>query len=149
MFRLKQILTSLTLLALLTCWPARASEAFQPIQDPDAFAAEMQTLISAGSFKEMSERVAESFGEADKGPVLEQSFAIVASKTFDFSAKVLDRDFNGALRQIIYCAFVADADFIYFRYNFKMTSKGWMLTNFSWKNETQELFPKDFVAEGP
>ena len=31
------------------------------------------------------------------------------------------------------------------RFNFKMSKDGWILANFNFKSETNELFPKDFV----
>jgi hypothetical protein len=34
---------------------------------------------------------------------------------------------------------------MYFRFNFKMSSGGLILVNFTFKDETTELFPKDFV----
>jgi hypothetical protein len=42
---------------------------------------------------------------------------------------------------------VEDIGFVYFRFNFKMTGTGWVLANFNFKSETEELFPKDFVAK--
>jgi hypothetical protein len=51
----------------------------------------------------------------------------------------------GALRQIVYYSYLEGLGFVYFRFNFKMTSTGWILANFSFKDETNELFPKDFT----
>ena len=48
--------------------------------------------------------------------------------------------------QIIYYVYLEDVAFFYFRFNFKMTGAGWMLSNFTFKSETEELFPKDFVT---
>lgn len=45
----------------------------------------------------------------------------------------------------MYYAHVEDIGFVYFRYNFKMTGAGWRLVNFTFKEETNELFPKDFI----
>ena len=59
--------------------------------------------------------------------------------------KVYEKDHDGALRQIVYYAHVEDIGFVYFRYNFKMTGAGWRLVNFTFKEETNELFPKDFI----
>ena len=66
-------------------------------------------------------------------------------KKFDFTKKAIDKDYNGALRQIVYYSYVEGLGFIYFRFNFKMTSTGSILAHFSFKDETNELFPKDFT----
>jgi len=39
---------------------------------------------------------------------------------------------------------VENLGFVYFRFNFKMTSKDWVLANFNFKSESAELLPKDF-----
>ena len=69
-------------------------------------------------------------------------------KKFDFGKKVYDKDYNGALRQIVYYTYVENFGFVYFRFSFKMTSRGWYLTNFLFKESSDELFPKDLI-EGP
>jgi hypothetical protein len=70
---------------------------------------------------------------------------ILDNKRIDFSKKVIDKEIGGALRQIMYYVYVEDVGFLYFRLNFKMTSTGWILANFTFKSETNELFPKDFT----
>jgi len=60
---------------------------------------------------------------------------------------VIDKDYNGGLRQIVYYSYHEGLGFVYFRFNFKMTSTGWILTNFSLKDETDELFPKGFTDD--
>jgi hypothetical protein len=75
---------------------------------------------------------------------------IFDGKKFDFSRKVVDRNFHNALRQIVYYSnienpAISPIGFFYFRFTFKMTSCGWVLAHFSFKDEANELFPKDFT----
>ena len=70
---------------------------------------------------------------------------ILEDKNFDFTKKVIDKDYNNALRQIVFYSHIKNLGFMYFRFNFKMTSTGWVLANFTLKDETNELFPRDFM----
>jgi hypothetical protein len=76
--------------------------------------------------------------------VVQGALRVFDGKNFDFSKKVIDNEVGGALRQIIHYSYVEQVGFIYFRFNFKMTSKGWVLANFNFKSETNELLRKDF-----
>ena len=70
---------------------------------------------------------------------------ILEDKNFDFTKKVIDKDYSNALRQIVFYSYIKNLGFAYFRFNFKMTSTGWVLANFTFKDETNELFPRDFM----
>ena len=49
---------------------------------------------------------------------------ILEDKNFDFTKKVVDKDYNNALRQIVFYSYIKNLGFVYFRFNFKMTSTG-------------------------
>ncbi len=115
------------------------------IDDPDRFANEIVTLLNQGSFHEAAVKIADTFGKQESLPTLENAFKILEGKKFDFTKKVIDKDFNGALRQIIHYAYLPGLGFIYFTFNYKMTSTGWMLTFFNYKDANNELFPPGFV----
>ncbi|MGH6784618.1 MAG: hypothetical protein ACREBP_08355, partial [Sphingomicrobium sp.] len=58
---------------------------------------------------------------------------------------VIDNSYGKALRQIVYYTNIEGLGFVYFRFNLKMTSQGWVLAHFFFKSETNDLLPKDFV----
>jgi hypothetical protein len=119
-----------------------------PIDDPDRFSNEAFTLVSQNKFHDAAHKLAETVGQPDTAKRLEHGLKHFAGRKFDFGRKVYDKDYGGALRQIIYVAYFEKTGFIYFRFTYKMTSRGWYLTNFLFKDGGQELFPKGFV-EGP
>jgi hypothetical protein len=115
------------------------------IQDPAKFCGDL--FADASQFKSdtLARTIANAVGKPESAEVLEKALKLLDDKRFDYTRKVLDKDFEGALRQIVYYAYVVDLGFVYFRFNFKMTGTGWILAHFNFKSETNDLFPKDFV----
>jgi hypothetical protein len=115
------------------------------VPDPGKFATDtMQSLATKGT-QEASATIVNTIGRASALEAFRASMALIDGKKYDFVRKVIDKEYQGALRQIVYYAHVEDVGFIYFRYNFKMTGEGWRLVNFAFKDETNELFPKGFL----
>jgi len=110
---------------LVLAFPASSAEPAR-IGDPDKFSEEIVQTISK------------------KRPRYAADMQVFEG-SFDFTKKVIDKDYNGGLRQIVYYSYHEGLGFVYFRFNFKMTSTGWILANFWFKDETNELFPKDFT----
>lgn len=117
-----------------------------PIKDPDAFASEIIGLMAKNRGKDAANAIATTVGRPDSVDPLTKALGIFEGKKFDYTKKVIDKEYSGALRQIIYLTYVDGFTFVYFRFNFKMTSRGWILSNFFYKDEAQDLFPKDLVA---
>jgi hypothetical protein len=115
------------------------------IQDPGKFCEDLFADISPFKPAEIAKKVATAIGKPEASEMLENAMKILADKKVDFSKKVIDKDFNNVLRQIVYYAYVENIGFLYFRMNFKMTSTSWILASFNFKIETNELFPKDFI----
>jgi hypothetical protein len=115
------------------------------IQDPGKFCDDLFAKISPFKPSEMARKVAATIGKPEVAESLETGMKVLDDKKVDFSKKVIDKDIGNALRQIVYYAYVENVGFLYFRLNFKMTGTGWVLANFNFKGETNELFPKDFV----
>jgi hypothetical protein len=115
------------------------------LDDPDRFSSEVVILLSQGSFHDAAVKIVETMGKQEVLPQLETALKIIEGKKFDFTKKVIDKDFNGALRQIIHYAYLPGFGFVYFTFNYKMTSQGWMLTFFNYKDANNELFPAGFV----
>ena len=115
------------------------------IQDPGKFCDDLFANISPFRSGDLAKKVAAAIGKPEATETMTNALKLLDDKKIDYSKKVIDRDINNALRQIVYYAYVENIGFVYFRVNFKMTSTGWILANFNFKSETNELFPKDFV----
>jgi hypothetical protein len=89
--------------------------------------------------------ISETIGKPSLAENLQNALNALASKKIGYSDKVVDHSFGKGLRQIVYYCFVENIGFVYFRFNYKMSDHGWILANFIFKTETNELFPKDFV----
>ena len=129
---------------LVLAIPASAAEPHR-ISDPDKFCEQVTQAISSNARGEAVDLVVNSIGKPELVSTLTNALQIFDGKNFDFTRKVIDKDYNGGLRQIVYYSYVENLGFTYFRCNFKMTNTGWVLANFAFKDETQELFPKDFI----
>ena len=117
----------------------------RPIDNPDKFTTDLIQTIANGAPNDAAGIISEAIGGQPAAlSKLQNAFQVFNGKKFDFSKKVIDNEIGGALRQIINYSYVEQLGFIYFRFNFKMTSKGWVLANFTFKSETDELLPKDF-----
>jgi hypothetical protein len=124
--------------------PALAAEPSR-ISDLDKFCEETVQTISSKARREAADSITNSMGKPEASGTLANALQIFEGKNFDFTKKVVDKNYNGVLRQIVYYSYVEKLGFAYFRFNFKMTSGGWILANFAFKDETNELFPKDFI----
>jgi hypothetical protein len=124
--------------------PASAAEPLR-ISDLDKFCEEIVQTISNKARREAADVITNSMGKPELSGTLANALQVFEGKNFDFTKKVADKGYNGALRQIVYYSYVENLGFAYFRFNFKMTSSGWLLANFAFKDETNELFPKDFI----
>jgi hypothetical protein len=122
---------------------ARADPQYVP--DPDKYAADIMQLLAEKNVASASKMISDTIGKPSYADNLQNALNALTSKNIDYSGKVIDNTFGKSLRQIIYYSFVENIGFIYFRFNFKMSSHGWILANFIFKTETNELFPKDFV----
>lgn len=123
--------------------PAFADTALR-MQDPEKFCNEIFGTPPQINAPDAGKKIATTIGKPEFADTLEKALRIMDGKKVDIFRKVKDEDFGGALRQMIYYAYLQDLGFIYFRFNFKLTSTGWILAHFSFKSETQELFPKEF-----
>ena len=132
---------------VLVGFVAMTSAAADPatVADPGKFAADTMQSLATNGTQAASATIVDTIGRAGVLEAFRASMAPLDGKKFDFVRKVIDKDYEGALRQIIYYAHVEGAGFVYFRYTFKMTGAGWKLVNFTFREEANELFPKDFL----
>ena len=138
-------LVALTLGIVLAWHATAAAQTFKPIQNPDLFSSEVMRKIETRESAAAATIIAESTGQPAVAQTLTNALQIFEGKKFDLVRKVVDNEIAGALRQIIYYSYVENLGFAYFRFHFKITSNGWILTHFAFKDEAQGLFPKDFI----
>jgi hypothetical protein len=123
------------------------AQQWRALDDPESFGQNVLALINTGKSGEASELVARTLGaNSESATALEKELHSFSGRSAGFSAKVLDKEFNGALRQIVYYSYYKVGVFAYFRFNFKNTGSGWLLANFNYRTEIQELFPDDFAC---
>ena len=63
-----------------------------------------------------------------------------------FVEKVQDTKYGTALREVTYVALYRQTDYMYFKFTIKKNKGGWLISNFEFKSEAADLFPKDFVT---
>jgi hypothetical protein len=141
-----RIARELVLCLLALCLAASAAIAAPPpVADPDKYAARVMGLIAKSDMAAVAKMIADSIGKPTYADTIQNGFDSLTGKTIDYSDKVIDNTFGKSLRQIVYYTFVDQTGFVYYRFNFKMSSHGWILANFIFKSENNELFPKDFI----
>ncbi len=133
-------------IAVWLAWQTSAvAQGPKPVEQPDRFSAGIVETIAKGALKEAAVSVGEVVGQPTGAQNIQSALQVFEGKKFDFVKKVVDKELAGALRQIIYYSYVEKLGFAYFRFNFKMTSKGWILAHFMFKDETQGLLPQEFA----
>jgi hypothetical protein len=137
--------TAAMVMAMLLAWQLSAWAQPKPIGSPDKFSGDVIELIARGAAKDAAVTITDVMGQPAAAINIQNALQVFEGKRFDYSKKVIDNNIADALRQIIHYSFVENVGFVYFRFNFKMSSKGWLLANFTFKTETNELFPKDLV----
>ena len=63
-----------------------------------------------------------------------------------FVEKVQDTKYGTALREVTYVALYRQTDYMYFKFTIKKNKGGWLISNFEFKSEAADLFPKGFVT---
>ncbi len=116
------------------------------ITNPEDFSATAMHDLASGKVADVATRIAEVVGRRDQATVLTDYMKPLEGKHANYYKKVVDKDFSGALRQIVHYAYMPEIGFVYFRFNFKQTGNGWILANFKFVSEVQELFPLAFES---
>jgi len=106
---------------------------------------EVMRQLSNNEVASVSKMISDTIGKPSYADNVQNAPNALTSKKIGYSDKVVDHSFGKGLRQIVYYCFVENIGFVYFRFNYKMSKHGWILANFNFKTETNELFPKDFV----
>lgn len=136
-----------TLSSALLCGTAAAAQPSR-VDDPAAFS---ETIVRdfTAHVPDMARSIAAAIGRPETAEGLTRSLQQFAGKRIDFADKVVDQKYGTALNQIVYYTFIDDFGFLYLRFNFKRTTTGWILSNFTYRSETDELFPAGFGPRQP
>jgi len=81
--------------------PASAAEP-RRVSDPDKLCQDVMQDISNKARPEAVDLIVNSIGKLDFSTTLANALQIFEGKNFDFTKKVVDKDYNGGLRQIVY-----------------------------------------------
>lgn len=114
------------------------------IVNPDEFSEELISLIAKKQLREFAQRLAAATGKPPESATqIESALKIFEQGNLDYRKKVVDNLIAGALRQIIHYAYIPGVGdgFVYFRFNFKMSSKGWLTRNFIFATQLKICFP--------
>lgn len=136
----------LALITVLAFTTSAFADAAVRIEDPEKFVIDLFGTPPRLNGAEIAKTIAITIGKPSVADTVENGLKVLDGKKIEAFKKVIDNDFGGALRQIVYYTYVPDIGFVYFRFNFKLAATGWILANFNYKSETEELFPKDFIT---
>jgi len=114
-----------------------------PIPDPDDFALETTTQV-IGDVSGAVDKVVTAMGNSSQRDILLASLKTVPDWHGGIIDKVWDKSYGTTLHQIIYTVATDGKGELYFRYNFKRWPKGWILANFAFKSENQQIFPPEW-----
>lgn len=63
-----------------------------------------------------------------------------------FLEKISDVSVGTVMREVIYLALYGRTNYTYFKFTMKKNRGGWLISNFEFKVEPADLYPKDFVT---
>ena len=131
---------------LVLVLPASAAEPHR-ISDPDKVCEEILHDMSNRALHEAVDLIANSLGRPQAATNLAQALQVLEGKNFDFIRKVVDKDYNGGLRQIVYHAYVESMGFIIVTFGsiLRCLAAAGFWRTYAWKDESSELLPTDFV----
>jgi hypothetical protein len=129
----------------LTCAAARADVVV--LDDPDKWIETAIKDISAGKTDDFAHNFLKIIGKenifdsfAEKLQVLGRIGPPI------FMEKVQDVKYGTALREVVYLALYRQTDYMYFKFTIKKNNNGWLISNFEFKSEPADLFPKGFLS---
>ncbi len=118
-----------------------------PVADPEKFSEEIVSDLAQNRLANVATKISDIIGAPEQKTTIENTLKFMADKDVEFRQKVIDRQFAGALRQIVHYAYIKDIGFVYFRFNYKMTGSGWIMAHFTFASELNELFPPSMKIE--
>ena len=143
----KSMMAGAVLLAALAL-PATA-QSWKPIGvDPAAYSLQIISDLETRGAEHIVKSLADSMGLSENSTaVLISQFKPFEKAKAKTSGIVVDRSFNDLIRTIIVYTYGINTStpFIYFQFTYKMTDKGWMISNMNFKSEVQAAFPAEML----
>jgi hypothetical protein len=136
---------SLIIVGLLFAASHAVAGSAKIVDDMDATALAMSEAFGEDRLDDFAGLLADLVGTPEQKASLQNTFGAFKGKKAELIDKVVDKSYGTSLRQIVYFLPYSDYNFLYLRFNFKRTGKGWIMANFWYKNETQEIFPPGLV----
>jgi hypothetical protein len=148
MFQAKRVIRAILFGAVLICitphTPVQAAPQF--ISDANATIEKLDGTISTGDTQGLTDALVVLMGIQEQKDSLASAFAYFKGKKPDVSDKVFDKTYGTSIRRIVTYHSYSDMTVLYARYTLKRFKQGWVLVNFDYKTETQQLFPPDYIG---
>jgi hypothetical protein len=142
---LRTLLTILILAALTSAVSYQHTQAApQYVTDPDVIIEKLDAAISKGDTLKLAAELIVIMDTKEQKESLEGAFAYFRGKVPEISDRVLDKAYGTTIRRIVTYHAYSDLTVLYVRYTLKRFKQGWILVNFDFKTETQQLFPPDY-----
>ena len=142
---MRLIVLVLVLMLTVPAAPARAD--IVVLANPDPWIEQALKDISQGKTDEFARNYVKLIDKADMLDYLADNLRVLSRMGApEFMEKVSDQKHGTALREVVYLALYSRANYIYFKFVMKKNRSGWLITNFAFKDEASQLFPKGFVG---
>lgn len=142
-------LAALLAAALIATSTLTAVAEVEIVKDPDAWIDGALKQLTAGRTDDFAHAYLKLIDKPDSFDSFAGSLRVLGRiGPPAFIDKVVDQKYGTSLREVIYVAQYQRTDYIYFKFTIKKHRDGWMISNFEFKNETGDLFPKGFLTSG-
>ncbi|MGO4526864.1 hypothetical protein AB4097_18650 [Microvirga sp. 2MCAF35] len=114
--------------------------------NPVYHANQLLDVLERDGAKAVSDTLGEALENKDAASAIQSILTPMEKRKAKFRAVALDRDYGGAVRQIIVYQYMLSEQFpfIYFRFVYKMTDQGWRMSHFSVDSENSQPFPSKY-----
>jgi len=134
-------------IAVLTFAPLAARADVAIVQDPDKWIESALQDIAQGKTDDFARNFLKLIDKSNLFDSFSGNLKVLGRIGAPaFMEKVQDVKYGTALREVIYLALYRQTDYMYFKFAMKKNRGGWMISNFEFKSEPADLFPKDFVT---
>ena len=136
---------TLILAALLALVPAAGRAEVTVVPDPDKWIEQALKDITEGRTDEFSRSFLTMIDKPEMYDNFSKQMATLARIRPSFVEKVSDVKYGTAIREVIYLALYERTQYAYFRFTVKKNVGGWLISNFDFKGEPAQAFPKGFL----
>jgi hypothetical protein len=114
-------------------------------RDPVSYSLQLLDILEKDGADVLKDILAKDLDSTDVASELRPVLTSLQKQKAKFRAVALDRDYGGAVRQIVvYHYMLANYPFVYFRFVYKMTDTGWRMVHISVNSENSQPFPPKY-----